>query len=243
MSDRLTSGHTLQRYDQALAALNALVLEAGDKARANLHRALEALERNDAELARAVIGEDQAINALDRQVEEKVFQIIALQQPVAKDLRDLLAVDHMMLDIERIGDESRRLAHIVLYYHDLGQTPDPAVVAQIAALVHWVDAMVEAALRAFKEDDAALALEVLRRDAGLDNEMKAALRRLCDLPLDPDHKLEQVVEITLALRAVERVGRHAAHIARHVIFLITGQDVRHKPLEAAEAAVRAHTSA
>ncbi len=243
MSDRLTSGHTLQRYDQALAALNALVLEAGAKARDNLHQALAALERNDAELARKVIGEDQAINNLDRQVEEKVFQIIALQQPVAKDLRDLLAVDHMMLDIERIGDESRRLARIVLYYHERGQAPDPAIVAQIATLVHWVDAMVEAALRAFKDDDAALALEVLRRDAGLDNEMKAALRQLCDLPLDPDHKLEQVVEITLALRAVERIGRHAAHIARHVIFLITGQDVRHKPLEAAEAAVRAHTGA
>lgn len=242
MSEKVVSGHTLQEYDQELSELNGLILQAAGKARSQLRQALQALEEEDAALAQDVILRDKEIDALDREVEEKVFLLIARQQPVAKDLRDLLAADRMMVDIERIGDETRRLAKTTLFFYDGddGNPPNYSLLSDISRLAAFVDRMLVAAIESFEREDAEIALDILRWDTQLDEEMKAALRRLSTYLLDDARRVGQIVEIALCLRGVERIGRHAAHIARQVIFLITGEDVRHKDLQEAEHVVKSY---
>lgn len=235
MSDKLVSGHTLRDFDKEMSALNRLVLHAGAMARSQLAQALYSLEEEDTELAREVMLRDKEIDALELEVDDKVFHIIARRQPVAKDLRDLLAVSKMMLDQERIGDEARRLAGLTLAFYDGDYSPPShRLLSDIPKLVRFVDGMLSKAMQAFEEDDPQIALEVLRLDAQLDNEMKAALRRLSTYLLEDARSVGHVVEVTLGLRGVERIGSHAAYIARHVIFLVKGRDVRHENLEQVE---------
>ncbi len=235
MSDKRVRGHTLQEFDREMSALNGLVLKAAAKARKNLAQAIQSLEEKDTELARQVVLRDKEIDALELEVDEKVLQIIARRQPVAKDLRDLLAVSKMMSDVERIGDETRRLARLTLaFYSGDCSPPCDQLLRDIPKLARFVDGMLAKAMQAFEDDDARMALEVLRMDVQLDNEMRAALRRLSTYLLEDSRSVGHVVKITLGLRGVDRIGSHAAYIARHVIFLIKGQDVRHENLEEVE---------
>lgn len=244
MSEKLVTGHTLKDYDQELSELNGLILLAAKKAREQLAEALNCLEEEDTELARDVILRDKEIDDLERAVDEKVFHIIALRQPVAKDLRDLLSVDKVMQDLERIGDEARRLAQtcLVFYDGDDSNPPNYSLLHDIPKLGQFVDRMLASAMQSFEQEDPRVALEVLHLDIQLDSEMKAALRRLSTYLLDDARRVGHVVEITLCLHGVERIGRHAAYIARHVIFLVTGQDVRHEDIQEVERIVNSYVN-
>ncbi len=238
MSEKLVQGHTMKAFDEEMAELNKLVLVAAAKARDQLAQALHSLEEEDTALARKVVLRDKEIDAMELQADEAVFHIIARRQPVAKDLRDILAVSKMMMDVERIGDEARHLARLTLaFYEGDYSPPNYRLLSDIPKLVQFVDGMLAKAMAAFEQDDAELALEVLRLDAELDDEMKAALRRLSTYLLEDARSVGHVVETTLGLRGVERIGSHAAYIARHLIFLIKGRDVRHERLEDVERAV------
>jgi phosphate transport system protein len=235
MSEKLVTGHTMRAFDEEMSTLNKLVLEAAAKARDQLAQALYSLEEEDAERARKVVLRDKEIDAMELEADDAVFHIIARRQPVAKDLRDLLAVSKIMVDVERIGDEARRLARLTLAFYDGDYSPpNYRLLSDIPKLAQFVDGMVDKAIGAFERDDARLALEVLHLDAELDEEMKDALRRLSTYLLEDARSVGHVVKITLGLRGVERIGSHAAYIARHVIFLVKGRDVRHEKLEDVE---------
>ena len=239
MSEKIVAGHTLKPFDEELAALNQLVIQAADKARDQLGQALHALDEEDIALARQVIARDKEIDALELQADDEVFHIIARRQPVAKDLRDLLAVSKMITDIERIGDEARQLARFTMtFYDDNTSPPNYRLLDDIQKLGRFVDTMLAKAMRAFAEDDVQLAVEVLRMEMELNEEMKSALRRLSTYLLEDARSVGHLVHVTLGLRGVERIGSHAAYIARHIIFLIKGRDVRHEPLEEVERAIR-----
>lgn len=238
MSDKLVSGHTMQDFDEEMSALYNLVLQAASKARNQLAQALYSLEEEDTDLARQVVLRDQEIDAIELEVDDKVFHIIARRQPVATDLRAVLAVSKIMLDVERIGDQARRLARLTLTFYDGSfSPPNYRLLSDISKMVKFVDSMLAIAMRAFETDDAQVALEVLRHESQLVNEMKAALRRLSTYLLEDARSVGHVVEITLGLRGVERVGNHAAHIARHIIFLVKGKDIRHEDLETVERSI------
>lgn len=233
MSEQRVTGHTLKDFDKALSEVNALVEQAAGKACGQLDAALRALDEEDVEAARQVIRRDREIDALELELDDAVLHIIARQQPVAGDLRDLLAVNKMMTDIERIGDEARRLAHLTLIFYDEGaRPPNSRLLTDVQRLGRFVGGMLEQAMRAFDEDDVAQALEVLHLGETLHDEMKSALRRLSTYLLEDARTVGHIVQITLGLRAVEGIGSHAAYVARHVIFLLEGKDVRHEPVEA-----------
>jgi len=238
MSEKMVTGHTMKPFDEEMTALNRVVIQAAAKARDQLAQALHALDEEDIDLARQVIVRDKEIDALELQADDAVLRIIARRQPVAKDLRDLLAVSKIITDIERIGDEARQLARLtVTFYDDDARPPNYRLLIDIHKLGHFVDAMLAKAMRAFAEDEAQLAVEVLRLDVELGEEMKSALRRLSTYLLEDARSVGHVVHTTLGLRGVERIGSHAAYIARHIIFLIEGCDVRHEPLEEVEKAI------
>lgn len=242
MSEKMVTGHTLKSFDEEMLELNRLVNEAAIKARDQLAEALHALDEEAIDLARQVIMRDKEIDSMELDADNAVFHIIARHQPVAKDLRQLLAVSKMMTDLEHIGDEARELARLTLtFYDDDASSPNYRLLSDIHKLGRFVDDMLAKAMCAYAEDEVDLALQVLRLNEDLREEMIAALRRLSTYLLEDARSVGHVVHINLGLRGVEKIGSHAAYIARHVIFLITGLDVRHESLEEVKRNLEART--
>jgi phosphate transport system protein len=238
MMSELTEGHIVKRYNDELEELNQMVIKMAGLVRGQIRDATTTLEEEDAAAAHLVVKRDRAIDALEVEIDDKILHLIAKRQPVAKDLRELLAVGKIVSDLERIGDQARRLARLtILFYEGDNSLPNHQLITDIPKLAKLVDSMVEKSMLAFETLDPGLALEVIRTEGELDEEMKSALRRLSTFLLEDARSVGYVVDITLTLRALERIGGHAKYIARHSIFLVKGRDVRHESLERVTAEV------
>lgn len=227
----LISGHTVKAYNEELDKINRLVLELGELGVDQLRRAVQTLKDEDINSAGQVIDRDRKMNELDVRADEAIIRLIAKRQPMAKDLRDILAVQKTVSDLERVGDEARKIANLTIHFFDQGKTPPGnEILRDIYAMAEYVERMLVVGLEAFKELDLSKALEVIRSDEKLDEEFRAALRRLSTFIMEDARSVGHVVDIVLALRALERIGGHAKNIGGYVIFLVTGKDVRHEDL-------------
>lgn len=230
--EEITSGHTIKSYDRELRMLHQTVVDAGRQVEMQIVQAVKSLEDEDLDSANEVVLQDKDIDSIELQVDDQIIHIIARRQPMAKDLREIIAVGKIMSDLERIGDQARRIARLTLHFYDSDNSPPGyALVADIPRLALQVVEMVHKAVDAFADLDSRLAFEVIRMNSRLDEEMKAALRRLSTYLMEDARSVGHVVDITLGLRALERIGSHAAYVARHTIFLVKGKDVRHEDPE------------
>ena len=116
--NEMTEGHTVEKYNSELEHLHQLVLKMGGLVQDQICRAVRTLEDEDVEQARLVVDRDQKIDQLDVQADEEIIRLIAKRQPVARDLREVLAVQKIVSDLERIGDQARRLARLTLLFYD-----------------------------------------------------------------------------------------------------------------------------
>lgn len=238
----MTDGHTVQSYNDEMNQLHQHVLEIGELVRAQLKSAVESLEREDAETARDVIARDQLVNELDIEVDEEIIQLIAKRQPLAKDLREIVTVGKIVTDLERCGDEARKIAMLCVHFYDHNtMSPSDVIVRDIVKLSEFVDGMLDKAVRAYDQLDLDLALEVIRMDIDLDTEFKCCLRRLSTFLMEDSRTVGHVVETVLGLRALERIGGHAKNIGGYVVFLVKGKDVRHEDLAAVAAEIESGT--
>jgi len=228
----LISGHIVKAYNEELSQINRLVQELGALGLDQLRRAVRTLQEEDIKAAGQVIERDRKMNELDVRADEEIIRLIARRQPMAKDLRDILTVQKTVSDLERVGDEARKIANLTLRFFNQGKTPPGnEILRDIYAMAESVEHMLEVSLEAFRELDLGKALEVIRADAKLDEEFRAALRRLSTFIMEDARSVGHVVDIVLALRALERIGGHAKNIGGYVIFLVTGKDVRHEDLD------------
>ncbi len=229
----MTDGHTVDRYNSEMNHLHGLVLLIGDLVRDQLINAAESLQTEDVDLAHAVIKRDDEVNELDVQASDEIVNMIAKRQPVARDLREILTVGKIVTDLERVGDEARKIARLTLHFYS-GQltAPNPQIVRDILKMVEFVDEMLDKALQSFDRPDLDLALEVIQMNDELTGDFKSALRRLSTYIMEDARSVGHAVETVLGLRAMERIGGHAKNIAGYVVFLVKGVDVRHESLEA-----------
>jgi len=227
----IISGHTVKAYNEELGKINRLVLELGELGLDQLRRAVQTLKDEDTKAAGQVIDRDQKMNELDIQADEEIIRLIAKRQPVAKDLRDVLTVQKTVSDLERVGDEARKIANLTIHFFDQGKTPPGnEILRDIYTMAEFADRMLVVSLEAFSELSLSKALEVIKSDERLYEEFRSALRRLSTFIMEDSRSVGHVVDIVLALRALERIGGHAKNIGGYVIFLVTGKDVRHEDL-------------
>jgi phosphate transport system protein len=230
MNDMI-GGHIVHAFNNELKQINELVLQLGEMGLDQLRRAVQSLEDEDPKAASQIIERDRAMNELDIKADEEIIRLIAKRQPVAKDLRDVLTVQKTVNDLERVGDEARKVAGLTLHFYDQDKhPPNGHMLHDIFRMAEFVEEMLHASLTAFKELDLPQALEVIRQDTELDEEYRAALRRLSTYVMEDSRNVGYMVEVTLTLRALERIGGHAKNIGGYVIFLVTGRDVRHESL-------------
>jgi phosphate transport system protein len=228
----MTEGHTVQRYNFEMNHLHGLVLQIAELVRNQLINAALSLEKEDLDLARAVIEKDTEVNNLDIQASDEIVNLIAKRQPVARDLREVLTVGNIVTDLERVGDEARKIAKLTLhFYTDKQNAPNVQIIHDLMKMVDAVDDMLQKSIQAFDGPDMELALEVIKMDLELENDFKAALRNLSTFIMEDSRSVGHAVETVLGLRAMERMGGHAKNIAGYVVFLVKGVDVRHEDLE------------
>jgi len=212
------------RFHQGLDQLRQKLLTMGGMAEQAVERAVESYRRRDGELCRLVLDGEPAINIMEREIDELALDLLAMQQPMAVDLRFITAVMKINADLERVGDQAVNIAERVLHSLDLPETDLPADIPRMAGLAKD---MVRRALQAFIDARPEAAEEILKMDDLVDNmnrEIHASM--IAHMKRVPD-ALQQALDALLISRNLERVADHATNIAEDVIFWIKGADVRH----------------
>jgi phosphate transport system protein len=227
MSDPM-EGHTAKAFDGALTELRLHAVGMGGLVIDQVATAVRALLEADSDLAQVVLSRETQVNELERAVDREAFKLIALHQPVAGDLRMAMAVARMTVDLERAGDESKKIARFaVRMATGEPQGPVRAVARYLSHMADLTTGMLRDAVLALDASDSELARRVRARDSELDAEFAAALRQLLTLAMQDQRFLGVTIDTVFALKGLERIGDHAKNIAEQVVFIASGDDVRH----------------
>ncbi len=227
--------HISQQFNLELEEIKNHLLEMGGQVESQLSSSIQALVAADSELAQTVCLNDQQINNLEIDIDEECARILARRQPAASDLRLILGISKIITDLERIGDESKRIATRAIKLAENGQAPRGYV--EIRHISETVRQMLNQSLDAFARLDVSLALKVAKTDAQVDMEYATAIRELITYMMEDPRSIGRVMDVIWSLRSLERIGDHARNIAEHVIYLVQGKDVRHVSYDQMEAQV------
>jgi len=221
-------GHIVQRFDAQLGSLKGLVLEMGQVVLQQLREAQTALQDGDTGIARQIVHRDREVNAYDMKGQELCLELLATRQPVASDLRFVMAMAQAINNLERAGDEAKKLGRTVLeVYGDGGMQPVPAIFLDAERMTELATELLEDALEAVQELDVDKAVAVVQGDQLLNDTFQAGLRRLATFLFEDARNIRHVIEAVFVLKALERIGDHASNIAEFVIYAVKGKDVRY----------------
>jgi len=211
---------TRRRFHEELAALERDIPAREELAQDDVTRAVDALVHRDAKLARQVIADDDEIDRRYLDIERRVLDILALQTPVASDLRLVFVVMHINLHLERIGDQAVNVAKLALATMDLPS--DPTILSHLQEMADVVGQMLRTAIEAFVQRDLELCLKLPEMDDPVDQLNRGMYRQVVRLASDPQ-RLEWGIRMNVVARQLERVGDNAVDIAEQVGFLLTGE--------------------
>lgn len=224
--------HISQQFNQNLSELRNHFLEMGGLVQKQITDAVEALVEGNTELAESIAATEKNVDEMERMIDEECIQIIARRQPAASDLRLVISTVKMIADLERIGDEAAKIAKMAIKLSDEGKAPRGYI--EVRHISKHVSQMVNGALDAFARFDANMALDIIREDRTVDAEYGSAIRSLMTFMMEDPRSISQVHNVLWVLRALERIGDHAANVAEYVIFMVQGTDVRHMKIKEAE---------
>jgi phosphate transport system protein len=213
------------KFSRDLATVREDLMELAGLSAAAMEQSVRAVLTRDGDLARRVIVGDAAINSLEEAIDRECVRLIALFQPVAGDLRQLMAVDHIITELERIGDSATNIAEEVL---TLGHLPPRPIHPSLASMAQSVQEMVHQSLEAFFRSNSHLARQVCLTDTDVDALDQAIIQDLLqEMTGAPEAILPGQSQINI-VRNLERVGDHATNIAEQVVYMVEGQSVRHR---------------
>lgn len=217
------------RFQMGLDELKQKLLAMGGLAEQAIDRATEAYRKRDANLCHLVLEGETAINLAEREIDELALDLLAMQQPMAVDLRFITAVMKINADLERVGDQAVNIAERIM---DMIKSPAAELPVDIPKMAATAAGMVRRALESFIEGKAELAEAVLKMDDIVDD-MNHEVYILLVKKMHKDPALiPQALDVLLMARNLERIADHATNIAEDVIFWVRGADVRHHALDA-----------
>ena len=216
-------------FQEELERLKTLLLEMGGLAEERVVAAVRALVERDPSLAQPVLDGDSPLNQLHIDIDAHAFRLLALHQPMAVDLRAIVAALKINTDLERVGDLSVNIAEATRRYL---RHPPVKELIDIPRMADLAEGMLRDALDAFVRRDTTLAQAVLGRDDQLDALKTQVFRELLTFMLQNPRTIEPSLELILVSRHLERIGDHATNVAEEVIFMVSARDVRHHGGEA-----------
>jgi phosphate transport system protein len=212
------------RFQQSLDELKERLLMMAGLAEQAIQRAIEAYRVRDLSICDLVSRSEIAINRMERDIDQAALDLLAMEQPMAIDLRFILSVIKINADLERVGDAAKAISDRVRSMEQMGAVELPVDIPRMASLA---SEMVRKSLQSFIEADAVLARTVLTMDDAVDAMNRAAYKALTGVMEEQSHLAPQALNALMIARALERVADHATDIAEEVIFWVQGTDVRH----------------
>ena len=208
------------RFQHGLDELRQRLLRMGGLAEQAVDRACQAYVDRDLTRCHQILENESVINQTEREIDEMAFDLLAMQQPMAVDLRFILAVTKINADLERVGDQAVNIAERVM---DLAELPAAQLPVDIPRMAAAASAMVRRALEAFVEGKAELAQAVLEMDNVVDRMRDEAFISLVKSMNEHPETTRQALDALLVARNLERVADHATNVAEAVIYAVTGQ--------------------
>ena len=212
--------HIVKSFDRELARLDAELRRMGRMATAQLDGAIDVFLRRDDAAAMRIVANDEAIDALEHAVAHDALQLLALRQPMARDLREVYAALRIASDIERIGDYAANVAKRSLV---LNRTAPVAAARGLPALARLANTLVRDALDAYAGRDADAAMAVRSRDAELDADYTGLFREVLTCMAEDPRQITACTHLLFIATNIERIGDHATNIAEYTWFLVHGE--------------------
>ncbi len=213
------------RFQQSLDDLKEKLLVMAGLAEQQIQRAVESYRVRDLSICDLVDRSELAVNRMEREIDQAALDLLAMEQPMAIDLRFILAVIKINSDVERVGDAAKSISDRVRMMDTMESGDLPVDIPRMASLA---SNMVRRSLQAFIEADADLARTVLSMDDAVDGMNRSAHAALASLMASESHRAPQALTALMVCRSLERVADHATNIAEDVIFWVQGADVRHQ---------------
>ncbi len=207
-------------FEKQLNQLKTTLLELGARTNQTIAESVEALKTRDRVIAQSLITRDVEINRIRYRIEEQSYELIATQQPLASDLREIIAILMIAIELERIADHSKNLAEIVIR---MGNEPLLKPLIDIPRMAEISQAMLTDALDALARRDANVARAVCLRDDELDGLYKQIFRELLTFVMEDSRTVTRALNLLFAAHNLERIGDRITNIGERVIYAVTGQ--------------------
>jgi phosphate transport system protein len=214
--------HIVKSFDEELRRLREQILAMGGRAEAQLGDAIQALAKRDSDKAMRVIESDKGIDALEMTVAQDSLKILALRQPMAKDLREVIAAIKISADIERIGDYAKNIAKRAL---QLNQQAPLKPTGSIPRMGDLAIKLINAVLSAYANDDAEGLIAAWRSDESIDEMYNSLFRELLTYMMEDPRNIGASTHLLFIAKNIERIGDHATNIAETVHFLVHGKPI------------------
>ncbi len=225
----MVTEHSYKEYDLELEAVRAKVLKMGGLVEENILSAIEALKKDDVELAKKIIKIDDDVNNLEMEIDESASRIIARRQPAAGDLRMIIMILKASTDLERIGDEATKIARTAIRVNE-NPNIKKLKIGEIKLMVETVHAMLKTVLDSFARLDVSKTLEIAKKDEAVDDQYRSTCRELLTYMMEDSKAITASLELLVVTKALERVGDHCKNISEHIVYAVLGADIRHSTI-------------
>ncbi len=239
MSDLHLGQHISRRFNEELEGVRSRVLHMGGLVEVQLANALKVLVNKEIAIAKEVTSADAIVNSLEVEIDEQCTRIVARRQPAATDLRLIITVIKIISDLERMGDEAKRIA--IMSRNEMDGALDDSVRTDLEHMGDLVREMMRQVLDAFARTDVDAAVTVVKADKKVDKKYKKIIKQLIQRMATDPQSVPAVMNIMWAVRSLERIGDRCQNIAEHVIYMVLGTDVRHIKLDDVLAEIEAQT--
>jgi phosphate transport system protein len=220
------SQHLSSQFDEELSRLRTHVLQMGGLVETQVSAAIEAYSTGEVASVKSIVDTDRKVNDLEKAIDDDCAHIIAKRQPTASDLRLILGISKIVTDLERAGDEAKKIAKGVRRIYENGHLPAQYGVG-IRHLAEAALVMIRRALDAFARLDTPQAADVIKADSDVDAEFKSIIRQLITHMMEDPRTITTSIDIIWIARAIERIGDHAKNISEQVVYVVEGRDIRH----------------
>ena len=219
----MVSDHTVKSFDEELKRLSQVISQMGGLVEAQLQAAVDALIKRDTDAASKVVRDDIKIDELEQQVSQQVVRLLALRQPMAVDLRQIVSALKISSDLERIGDYAANVAKRALA---LSQIPAVKPMFAIPRMARLVQQIIKDVLDAYVAQDAAKAVAAWQRDEEVDEMYTSLFRELLTYMMEDQRNIGPCIHLLFIAKNIERMGDHATNVAEDVHYLVHGREIQ-----------------
>jgi phosphate transport system protein len=215
--------HTVRSFDEQLRRLNEIILRMGGMAEAALSSAMQAVAKRDTELAAEIVRDDAMIDELNQEVDELAVRLLALRQPMANDLREIVAALRISADIERIGDYAANIAKRSIAMAEMRPSRSIPGITRMGRLAQR---LIKEVLDSYAEKNAEKAVAVWARDEEIDDAYNSLFRETLTYMMEDPRAITPSAHLLFIAKNIERIGDHATNVAETIYFMVKGQPLR-----------------